>query len=441
MTGDGRARERLREAFLAGYQPMEPGAAALVLREAAGGRAGRRRARRDRLGRGVAVALAATLAMVVVATLVTVRLADVSYRGPLAGSPVRGHTTPAAAPSGGPAPGAAIVYSESGENVIRLQRLDYRGRHLGGGWTLAYAPPGSGPPGPGVIRWLTSVSPDGGYVTTMTPDARSFLVVDPEGRTVSSLPSTAASFTSDTVAWAEDSRHVCQVSVATAGRLQLVVSDVTASPAIQRAVSVEGVQYPLNTSVGSCSPSGDRAVLVEDMTAGPPSLAGSFQRSALVVRISTGQVLRQVLLTAPSRAVTRSVSSPVVSLDGRYLADVDAQRQTSTIVDLTTARVVAVEHRAVRGFSADDSRVVESSLFQLQSGGPTGDSYVVSWRGGQVLFARSGFIGVVRTRPGSADVAIDLEVANPSGEAGGWLVLVIVPAGAAPITLPGLLSH
>jgi hypothetical protein len=63
----------------------------------------------------------------------------------------------------------------------------------------------------------------------------------------------------------------------------------------------------------------------------------------------------------------RATETAVVSLDGRYLADVDAQQLTFTIIGLTSGKVVAVEHRAVRGFPrADDSRVVESSLFQLQ---------------------------------------------------------------------------
>jgi hypothetical protein len=91
----------------------------------------------------------------------------------------------------------------------------------------------------------------------------------------------------------------------------------------------------------------------------------------------------------------------------------------------------------VRGFSADDSRVVENSLFALQNGGPVGQTFVVDWRTGQVIFARAGWVGsAVRSRTGSADLAFGVMRTNPSGELGGPTDLVIVPAAAAPIVVP-----
>jgi hypothetical protein len=91
-------------------------------------------------------------------------------------------------------------------------------------------------------------------------------------------------------------------------------------------------------------------------------------RSPGALRTDLGQILRQVALAAQSLVGNlRATETAVVSLYGRYLANVDAQQLTFTIIDLTSGKVVAVEHRAVRGFPrADDSRVVESSLFQLQ---------------------------------------------------------------------------
>jgi hypothetical protein len=80
-------------------------------------------------------------------------------------------------------------------------------------------------------------------------------------------------------------------------------------------------------------------------------------------------------------------------------------------------------------------------LCGLQSGGDVGQTFVVDWRTGQVLFARAGWCIGVRERPGSADVALSVERTNPPGELGGSIDLVIVPAAAPPIVLPDLIGY
>lgn len=434
MASDERLPARLREAFLLGYEPLGPGDTAFVVREAAAGRALRQQALRDRRARRTAAALAGVLAVAIVATLVAVRFggsASSAHHLVDGGPPVV--TVPAAMPSTSPTPdaGAAVVYLDYAHDNTHLQRVDYGGHRLGPAWTMVL-PPATPPSGPGVIKGVAGISPNGGYVATLDGGNHNLLFLDTGGRTLSSIPLSV--FNLSSYAWADDSRHVCQVSTDASGRPQLVVADITASPVAERSVPIDGLQFPQSTAVKSCSIHGGRAVLIEGLSADSfPKPGSTAQQLVLVVQLSTGRVTGQVAL-GPTL-------TSVVSLDGRYLAEVDAQQQASTIVDLTTRKTVAVEHREVRGFSADDSRVVENSQFQLQNGADVGTAFVTDWRSGQVLFARPGWVNGVRTRPGSADVAIDVMRTVPTGELGGPLDLVIVPAAAPPIVLPGLASY
>jgi len=83
---------------------------------------------------------------------------------------------------------------------------------------------------------------------------------------------------------------------------------------------------------------------------------------------------------------------------------------------------------------------VENTLFGLQPGGDVGQTMMLDWRSGQVLYARSGWGVAVRARPGSADLALSVELTNPSGELAGPVDLVIVPTAGPPLVLPGLMG-
>jgi hypothetical protein len=306
-----------------------------------------------------------------------------------------------------------------------LRRVDYTGGQLGTAWTMAL-PPRTPPPGPNPINGVGAVSPDGRYVTDMTAD-RHPEVVDTQGhRTV------LASFETSRLVWADDSRHVCQLSVDGSGMALLRIVDVTASSPSERTVPVAGLQYPRNARAVLCSVAADRAVIVEDL-AEHPVPGTSFSQAAQVVRLSTGQALGRIAIDPGA--------VPRFSPDGGYVALVRADQGTSTIVDVATGAALAIEHRAVVGFSADGSRVVENSLFTLRSGGDIGATYVVGWRTGQVVYGRAGHTNQVRWRAGSADVALAVERSNPAGEVGGPFDLVIVPAAAPPIVVPDVLMY
>ncbi|HKF77261.1 MAG TPA: hypothetical protein VKF59_14055, partial [Candidatus Dormibacteraeota bacterium] len=83
------------------------------------------------------------------------------------------------------------------------------------------------------------------------------------------------------------------------------------------------------------------------------------------------------------------------------------------------------------GFSADSSRVVENSAFELANATAVGTTRVVDWRSGRVLYHRSGWTNTVRSRPGSADLALGVLRAVPPSEPLGPMDLVIMPASGA----------
>jgi len=377
------------------------------------------------------VAIAGVLAAASVAVLVTVRFGgDLGRLTTPAGRgtpPATAAPSPTPSPSPAPTPdaGASVAVTYYARDPDHLQRVDYTGRQLGTAWTMG-AGPRTPPPGPNPIGSVGAVSPDGRYVTTPTADHH-VEVVDAQGhRTV------LASFAPFGTAWADDSRHLCALSVDGSGAARLTIADLTASPPAERSVPVAGLQHPGSARAVLCSVAADRAVILENLADHPVPDPGDPQ-AAQVVRLSTGQALGRI-------AIDPGVGYRF-SPDGAYVALVRADQGTSTIVDVATGAALAVEHRAVVGFSADGSRVVENSLFTLRTGDDIGATYVVAWRAGQVVYGRAGHTNQVRWRAGSADVALAVERSSPPGEVGGPFDLVIVPAAAPPIVVPDVLMY
>lgn len=419
-----RFENELRLAVLARLPPPDAGFEARLV--ATIGRTGARAPRHARTGGPVALA-AAVLALACVAILLIFRLgAGLGHASTPAGTGPSRVATPSPTPSPTPTPDAGAAVVVGGPAIPnQLQRVDYAGDRLGTAWTLVIGKPGAQPPGPRELDGISTVSPDGRYVTTFV--GTGVVVMDVQGRTVS-----PPSFTEGSYAWADDSRHLCQVVAGTSGQPQLLVADITVSPPTVRSVPISGLQGPEQARAVRCSIASDRALLVTGVFP-PPLKPATGTYAATLVRLSTGQVL--------SRVSMGTRDSAVFSLDGRYMAVSDLNQGTSTIVDLSTEATVAVEHRDVVAFSADDSRVVENSLFELRDR-DVGQTFVVDWRTGQVLFARSGWDVGVRGRPGSADLALSVELTNdPDSELAGPIDLVIVPAAAPPIVLPDLYGY
>jgi hypothetical protein len=427
-----RFEDELRQAVLARLPQPDAGFEARLVATIA--RTGAQAPRQPRTSGPVALA-ATALALACVAILLIVRLEAALGHGhastPAGQGPSR-VASPSPAPSPTPTPdaGAAVVVGDPA-SPHHLERVDYAGNRLGTAWTLVIGKPGVQPTAPGEINGIGTVSPDGRYVTTLAFDGTGYsaVVMNLQGQRVS-LPS----FTEGRYAWADDSRHLCQFVAGTSGPPQLLIADITASPPVVRSLPITGLQGPEQARAARCSIAGDRALLVVGAVPtfpGPPT--GDY--AAALVRLSTGQVVSRVSMGNRSNAL--------FSLDGRYMSVPDKTQGTSTIVDLSTGATVSVEHRDVVAFSADDSRVVENSLFELQGGGQggVGQTFVVDWRTGQVLFARSGWDVGVRERPGSADLALTVELTNSASELGGPSDLVIVPAAGPPIVLSDLYGY
>ncbi|HKF77329.1 MAG TPA: sigma-70 family RNA polymerase sigma factor, partial [Candidatus Dormibacteraeota bacterium] len=319
-TGD-RPPEKLREAFLLGYEAPGADGAMHLVRQALAGAAEERRSRRARAARRLAPGLAAALALLVVVTLLAVRLGvGAQHRTPPAGVP---------APSSPAASEAAIVYLDHRDPTY-LRQVSYDGSPGGGSWALAPA---------GTPMQILSASPDGQDVVRL--DRRQgFQIVDAGGQVVSTVADTPGS--PDFGVWSRDSSQVCQLAIRDPRLWQLAVINVRAGVPSTRVVPIASLRYPPSISIVACDPAAHRAVLVEPLTDSVPAPA-SAQRAALVVDLITGQVVKRV-------SIGDSSHGTVFSPDTRYLARIDYDRGTTSIVDLVTGKTVKVERGEVRGF-------------------------------------------------------------------------------------------
>jgi hypothetical protein len=407
-TTDDRPPEHLRDAFLLGYR--EPGAQLTehLVRQALAGRAEHQRVARERVARRLASGLAAALAVLVVVTLLAVRLGAGAQHRTVQGSVGTPGTPAAATPSPNPPPASpsAIVYRDP-DDPTHLRRVGYDGFLLPGSWTL---------PAPRSNVHVVSVSPDGRYVVTDGP--QSFQIVDAGGQIVSTVASGPGSPLFGV--WSPDSSYACQLAIRDPLRWQVVITDVRGGGGPPVVVPVVGLRYPPDISVVACDPASHRAVLVSPVTDVVPA-PRSAERKALVVDLTNGRVVQQVSIGDSSHGVA-------FSADGRYVARIDYDRGTSSIVGLVTGKTVKVVRGEVRGFSADSTRLVENDQFELRNVNAAGTTSIVDWRSGKVLYAQSGWTDTVRSRPGSADLALDVLRAVPPDEPVGPADLVIVPA-------------
>jgi DNA-binding beta-propeller fold protein YncE len=262
---------------------------------------------------------------------------------------------------------------------------------------------------------VVGVSPDGEYAVTLDAHRQNWLVVDPRDQVVTTVLATMDS--SEFGAWASDSRHVCRMGIADPLRWQVVVTDVREPNGTKKVVPVGRLTYPPYVTVEACDAGAGRAVLVQSQANTVPAPPYA-QRAALVVDLSTGEIVTRVPLGDSTHGVQ-------FSLDGRYVATIDYGRGTSSIVSLVTGKIAAVVSGEIRGFSADDRRIVVNSQFEPLVKTP-GTTRVVDWLGGRVLYSRDGWTSKVRAQPGGAALAM-----NVTRALNGPTDLVIVPAAGS----------
>ena len=308
-----------------------------------------------------------------------------------------------------PPPPSAIVYLDAGDRTL-LRRIGYDGHVVPGTWSTTNRPALTAAL---PVQQVVGVSPDGEHAVTLDRYRQSWQIVDAQNQVVTSVPITMDS--PEFGAWAGDGRHVCRLGTADSGHWQVVVSDVRDPGSPGSAVPVSPLTYPTYVTIAACDPTAGRAVLIEPLTDTLPA-PDTAPRAALGVDLARGKVVTRVPIGDETHGVQ-------FSLDGRYLAVIDYDRGTSAIVSLVTGRTVAVENGEVRGFSADDSRVVVNSEFEPLVKTP-GTTRVVEWRTGRVVASRDGWTNRVRAQPGGAALAMNVMRTAP----GGPTDLVIVPA-------------
>jgi len=358
--------------------------------------------------RRIAAGLAGLLAALAIATL---------GDAPLGAADAHTAVPSLAPPEPLPEGPSAVVYANAGDPTV-LRQVDYRGSPMAGTWSTTRGPVlYSGDP----TQQVVGISPDGEDAVTLGAFRRDYRIVDTLGQLVATVLSTMES--TDFGAWANDSRHICRMGIVDQ-RWQLTITDVLAPYSPPTVVQVDGLTDPPYVTIAACDPTPGRVVLVEPMSDTVPAPPDAARR-ALLVDLSTGRIVTRV-------PIGDTTHGAVFSLDGRYLATIDYQHGTSSIVSLLSGKTVWTDRNEVRAFSADDSRVVENSRFEPLGEAPD-TTRVVDWATGRVLYSTSGHTTKVSVQPSGAALALNVVRTAPDAPAD----LVIVPAARIGIVLPG----
>jgi hypothetical protein len=362
--------------------------------------------------------LAALVALLLGAALLGAHLVRGPERGSTAARPAAPHVPRDAPPPAGSVTPASIAGVDFTDGVggTQLRQVGYDGLAASASWPLR--------PQPGGLH-VVSISPDGQYVVAL--DSRqNWQVVDASQHVV-----TTTSNTIDRVAlgaWSPDSRHLCALSLGdSAYPWRVLVQDVTDPAAPPVYSPILGLASPPGGILAACDAATGLVVLVT-RPPGTSPLDPTVPRDAVTVDLAGGGIVARVPIGDASRGT-------IFSQDGRYLALVDYATASTSIVSMVTGETVKVVPAEVRGFSGDDALAVENSRFESQTGIDPGTTSIVDWRTGRVRYSRVGWTNGVRTRPGSADLALGVmsrPPADPTDTAGD---LVLVPAVGRPAVL------
>ena len=277
-------------------------------------------------------------------------------------------------PAGSEAPPTFLLPTSGGP--APFLRFDWEGRT-----TATFSPPAPA---------SVTASPDGRLAASRDAAGPGASIVDVDGRTVSHVAAFGA--------WSGDGAHAACALDAVGGAPRALITDLTAPDRPrQTAHAIEGIGAGGGWALLGCAAGADR--LVAARTAG-----GALAEVALV-QASAGRVLWRRLY--PTWTL---VTDPVVSPDGRYLAENDRGERTAAIRDLTTGELVGRTAGLVTAFTGDDQLV-------LLEAGPR--ATIADWRRGAARWSETGRAEALAERPDGRDL----------------VVLLTPPGGAAPRTL------
>ncbi len=266
-----------------------------------------------------------------------------------------------------PGPGATVVLPAAPNRpaVAPYRRLDWRGQAVG--W---FTPPAD------AASFIAS--PDGSLIAIPESDGTS--VFDSSGRLLGHVPAFGK--------WSADGSHAaCQLR--TNGLTPQLVKTVIGERGglEQRTIDVKGYDFDFSSGwqTAGCNVSSDRLVAIRLQRELPqrPTVA-----EVAAMKLGSGELIAHLSYADLSAAV-----DPVLSHDGRNLAENDPQGHWAVIRDLLTGQVVGHVAGRVVAFSGDDQLVLTSAS---QPGDP--HAAIVDWRWGPHDLGRSWR----RDRPGRA---------------------------------------
>jgi hypothetical protein len=279
-------------------------------------------------------------------------------------------------PAGSEAPPTFLL--AAGGGPAPFLRVDWEGRTTA---TFSPAAPGG-----------VSASPDGRLAAGRDASGPGASIVDAEGRTLSHVASFGA--------WSSDGGHAACALDTTAGEPRVVVTDLAAPDRPRQAAhAVPGIGATSGWTLLGCAAGADRLVAART--------SGGALAEVAVVQASAGRLLWHRLY--PTWML---ITDPVVSHDGRYLAENDRDERTAAIRDLTTGELVGRTSGLVTAFSGDDRLVL------LDAGARAA---IADWRKGAVRWSEAGRAEALAERPAAPDLVIAL---TPLGGASPRVLLI-----------------
>lgn len=375
-----------------------------------------RQPRRQPGSQWIAVVAAALLAVLVVAGLMSTRLAN---RGSV---PAKPHATPIA-DYGPPPPGVHLIYLADPRHPGRYDAIDWTGRYRG---AIKLATPLDS-------HVYLVQAPDGSQFMTSELKATPSQFFDRLGATITD-PNAASG---QRTIWADDSRHLCTLGGFREWDIGLRTPGMP--PTSLHRVALDSTNLTsgiIAITVAACSPANDRAVLQY-----------SFERRPTefwVVRISDGTILGHAAYPAGQVSdVVASLDAGLVAVNSGASAGQIGPAAAATRILRSSDQSVAARldpSMGVLALNGDDSMALVYTT-PWAAGVPTSLALVdlssgsVTWRysGGAEL---AGFF----IEPGGRDFAVMLESTSDQGP-GAAISLLIVHANGTTTAVRGSFLH
>jgi len=380
----------------AAHHPAPPGLRTATLSHARG------RGIEKRSAQWVAGVVAAVLAVAIIAGLVAVG----GYR--------RAHNVPAVRPSPSASPLHPTVKGPipTGVPVVLYWRTVTADGLYAASWGGAVYKVATLP----VYQGLVTQSPDGSRV------AVGFLAYDTTTAAPEPLP--FGPNPSVTVTWADDSRHLCQVTVVGGdGSPSDISVGLPGSPEVKLARLGVNAQQSPGPTVLACSYL-NRKVVVAQVGFGRDT------HDLWVLNWDTGAVEYHRTYRVPTKYGVIDGTFTVASPDAQYVAETDAVTGSATIRRLADDTLVAhLDGKEVHGFSWHGDRVLATPRLPNVDlvNGATTDPAVIDWRTDMIVWQSppgADFGGRLAAQPDGSGIALDLRTGTH------WTIWMIGSDGA-----------